>query len=314
MGLDENAVRLRPPHRRGFLVASAALGASVLLPGAARTASVRELEGSVSVNGKPATRATRVRTGDLIETGPDSKLVFVLGQDAFLLRERSSLKLEERPTSNGKVAIASLRLETGALLAVFGKGSRLMETATATAAAGVRRTGVYLEASAEQTYFCTCYGTVELRDKAGRQRKLLISTYHTPNIIYAQTVAGRLLAAAAVKDHTDAELIMLDALVGRTSPLVGRQQKQEAATAPVPEPPQSAASEPTAEKQPEKQPPARRKRQQPKAQPTPSGSEPEQSASQPAASTPGLEPPPPPKPQTPPPDEELRLPPARLDD
>ncbi len=108
-----------------------------------------------------------------------------------------------------------------------------METATATAAAGVRRTGVYLEASAEQTYFCTCYGTVELRDKAGRQRKLLVSTYHTPNIIYAQTVAGRLLAAAAVKDHTDAELIMLDALVGRTSPLVGRQQKQKAATAPV---------------------------------------------------------------------------------
>src|SRR4249920_2336277 len=130
MGLDQNAMPLRPPHRRGFLVASAALGASVLLPGAARTASVRELEGSVSVNGKPATRATRVRTGDLIETGPDSKLVFVLGQDAFLLRQRSSLKLEERPTSNGKVAIASLRLETGALLAVFGKGSRLMETAT----------------------------------------------------------------------------------------------------------------------------------------------------------------------------------------
>ncbi len=314
MALEQETKRSSSVRRREFLVASAAVGATLLLPGAARTASVRELQGSVSVNGKPATAATRVRTGDLIETGPDSKLVFVLGQDAFLLRERSSLKLEN-PTSSGKVAIASLRLETGALLAVFGKGSRLIETGTAKAAAGVRRTGVYLEASAEQTYFCTCYGTVELRDKAGRQRKLLVSTYHTPTIIYGQVVAGRLLAAAALKDHTDAELIMLDGLVGRTSPLVGRQPKQT--TAPVqPEQPQSPASEPTAEEQPEKQPPARRKRQQPKTQPTQSGTEPEQLASQPAAPTPGPvpEPPPPATPQTPPPDEELRLPPARLND
>jgi hypothetical protein len=305
MALDQKTLRFPPVPRRRFLAASAAVGATLLLPGAARSASVRELEGSVSVNGKSATNATRVRTGDLIETGPDSKVVFVLGQDAFLLRERSTLKLE-RPTSSGKVAISSLRLETGALLAVFGKGSRLIETATARGAAGTRVTGVYLEASAEQTYFCTCYGTVELRDKTGRQRKLLVSTYHTPTIIYAQTVAGRLLAAAAVKDHTDAELIMLDALVGRTSPVLRRQQKQKAATAPEqPEPPQPAASEPVAEKQP----PTRRERQSPKEQPTP---EPEQAA----APTPGPvpEPPSPVKPQTPPPDEELRLPPARLND
>ncbi len=310
MALEQKTERSSSVRRRQFLVASAAVGATLLLPGAARTASVRELQGSVSVNGKPATAASRVRTGDLIETGPDSKLVFVLGQDVFLLRERSSLKLEN-PTSSGKVAIASLRLETGALLAVFGKGSRMIETGTATAAAGVRRTGVYLEASAEQTYFCTCYGTVELRARVGRQRKLVVSAYHTPNIIYAQLVAGQMLPAAVVKDHTDAELIMLDALVGRTSPLVARQQK--AASAPVqPEPPPPAASEPAAERQP----PARRERQQPKAQPTQSGGEPEQVASQPAAPTPGPvpEPPAPLKPQTPPPEEELRLPPARLDD
>lgn len=316
MALEKEMERSSSVRRRQFLVASAAVGSALLLPGAARTASVRDLQGSVRVNGKPATSATRVQTGDLIETGPDSKLVFVLGRDAFLLRERSSLKLEN-PPSSGKVALASLRLEAGALVAVFGKGSHLIETATAAAAAGTRATGVYLEASAEQTYFCTCYGTVELRDKTGRQRKLLVSTYHTPTIVYGQAVAGRLLAAAALKDHTDAELIMLDGLVGRTSPLVGRQPTQRAA--PVqPEQPQSSASEATAEKQPEeqpeKQPTARRRRQQPEAQPAQSATQAEQSVSQPAAPTPAPVPESSPSPQTPQPSEELRLPPARLND
>jgi len=155
MIVDHEAEQSCSRHRRGFLTASAVLGAALLLPCAARSASVRLLEGSVSVNGKPAARATRVRAGDLVETGPDSKLVFVIGQDAFLLRERSSLRLEA-PTSRGKAATAGIRLEGGALLAVFGKGRRLIQTATATAA--IRGTGVYLEATAEQTYFCTCYG------------------------------------------------------------------------------------------------------------------------------------------------------------
>jgi hypothetical protein len=244
MAFNLAAKRSSPLCRRQFLLASAAFGATLLLPGAARSATVRHLEGSVSVNGKAATRATRVRPGDLVETGPDSKLVLVLGQDAFLLRERSGLKLE-RPTSGDKAAIAKLRLEAGALVAAFGKGSRVIETATAIAITGARPTGVYLEASPEQTYFCTCYGETELRHKASGQRKLVVSTYHTSNIIYAQAVAGGLLVAAAVQDHSDAELIMLDGLVGRTSPVVARQRIQKSATAPQQsEPSQPAASTP----------------------------------------------------------------------
>jgi hypothetical protein len=305
--MDLDQMRSCRLHRRGFLLGSAALGASVLLPGAARGASVRELEGSLRVNGKPATRATDVRPGDLIETGPASKLVFVVGQDAFLLRERSRLRLE-RPTSRGKVAIASLRLEDGALLAVFGTGRRLIETATATA--GIRGTGAYLEASAAQTYFCTCYGAVELRDKAGRERKLVVAGHHTANIIYAQLIEGRMFATAAVKDHTDAELIMLEALVGRTSPIVAWQQSQEKAapSAVQPEGPQRAASEPAAEK-PKR---AQSKAQSAKAKPPRIESESQTPAPQPAAPAPEAQMPS--RPQTPPPEEELRLPPARLND
>lgn len=307
MVLNHEAERSSPLRRRQFLAASAAFGAVLLLPGAARSASVRELEGSVSVNGKPATRATRVRSGDLIETGPDSKLVFVVGQDAFLLRERSSLRLDT-PTSGSKVAIAAIRLETGALLAVFGRGRRLIETTSATAV--IRGTGVYLEASADQTYFCTCYGVVELRDRAGKERKLVVAGYHTPNLIYARAVDGRMLAAASVKDHTDAELIMLDALVGRSSPIAGRQQGEEAKTEPVqPEAPRPQASEVAAEKPSQ----AQRKKRSTKAQPsaTESESRPPQSAAPTPASAP--EPAPASTPAPPPPEQELRLPPARLE-
>jgi hypothetical protein len=303
MVINDEAEQSFPLHRRRFLVASTALGAMLLLPGAARSASVRELEGSVRVNGKPATRATRIRPGDLIEAGPDSKVVFVVGQDAFLLRERSSLKLET-PTSSSKVALAGIRLETGALLAVFGKGRRLVETATATAA--IRGTGVYLEAGADQTYFCTCYGVVELRDKTGTERKLVVAGYHTPNLIYARAVDGRMLAAASVKDHTDAELIMLDGLVGRTSPLLRRQGEAAKAEPVQPESPRVQTPEPAAEKK------TKRTMRPTKAQPSPIESESQVPQTTAPSAASAREPVSAPTPL--PPEQELRLPPARLDD
>ena len=140
MTLHHRTAPSRPLCRRRFMAASAALGVAMLLPGAALAAAVRELEGSVRVNGKDATRKTRVRPGDVIETGPKSKLVFVVGQDAFLLREQSRLSLDKSKGGKGTV-ISGLRLLTGALLAAFAEGPRTIETATATA--GIRGTGVY---------------------------------------------------------------------------------------------------------------------------------------------------------------------------
>ena len=42
------------------------------------------------------------------------------------------------------------------------------------------------KSSAKQTYFCTCYGEVELASRTGNEHKLVISGYHTPTMIYAQ--------------------------------------------------------------------------------------------------------------------------------
>jgi hypothetical protein len=208
--------------RRSFLYAAAALGATLCLPCAARAAQVRALEGKVTVNGKAAWMATPIRPGDVIVTGQGARLVFVLGEDAFLLRGNSRLLLD-KPGGGNSAVVGGLRILTGALLAVFGNGQR--RVVTSTASIGIRGTGVYLEVARDQTYLCACYGDVELRDNNGAQRRRLISGYHTPAMIYADMRAGQTMTGAEVKNHTDDELILLESLVGRTSPVKLRDQK-----------------------------------------------------------------------------------------
>jgi len=231
MSLERRPARCAVTHRRGFLVASAALGAALLLPAGVSAAQVKVLQGSVRVNGKKASKSTAIRPGDTVETAQGAHVAFVIGEDAFLLRSESKLMLEHNASGKASV-ISGLRLLSGGLLAVFAPGARRIETPTATA--GIRGTGIYLEASAEQTYFCTCYGVVDLRDRAGVERKTVVSGYHTANMIFANPAERGRMADAEVKDHTDEELIMLERLVGRTSPIVLRNQKLKEASTPEP--------------------------------------------------------------------------------
>src|SRR6185436_1521100 len=151
-----------------------------------------------------------------------AKLVFAVGQDAFLLRPGSKLKLGTSKTGKEPV-VSGLRLLTGALLAVLGRSARQIETTTATA--GIRGSGVYIEAGDKQTYFCTCYGEVELSARKGNERKLVISGYHTPTMIYARPTNGKMMSGSAFKDHTDQELIMLSRVLGQTSPIEERNKR-----------------------------------------------------------------------------------------
>lgn len=170
------------------------------------------------MNGKPLRRGAAVRPGDVVETAAGARVAFVVGEDAFLLRENSRLDLQ-KADGNGSL-LGGLRILSGALLAVFGKGPRRLSTATATI--GIRGTGVYIEASPEQTYFCTCYGDVEISDVHGKERRRVWSGYHMPTMVYAQMVNDSMMEKADVKNHTDDELIMLEGLVGRTSPVQAR--------------------------------------------------------------------------------------------
>lgn len=194
--------------RRRFLQLSLALGALALAPGALAADSIRSLRGKVMVDGKLANEQTDIDSGSLLETGADGHLVFTFGQDAFLLRANSSLQLEP-----DGAAIGVLRLSTGAMLAVFGKGNK--QVATATATIGIRGTGIYLEATPEETYFCLCYGEVELqRPTSGpeQETQAFAATRHSAIRIPPQPAS---ISATPQRNHTDAELEMLESLVGR---------------------------------------------------------------------------------------------------
>jgi hypothetical protein len=211
--------RARRAWLRRALLAGAALPLLMreVLAAGARPGDMVEVKGEVLLNGKQAAAGAAMKPGDSVVTGRDSSAVFVLGRDAFLMRENSELR-----TAGSGVLVDSLRITTGKLLSVFGNGRRNITTPTATI--GIRGTGIYVEAEAERTYVCTCYGLVDLQANNMREAKETVNTTHhdAPRYILAQgEMPIRMIVPAPVINHSDAELTMLEALVGRTPPFSG---------------------------------------------------------------------------------------------
>lgn len=179
---------------------------------------MREVKGTVRINETPARIGDLVDAGDVVSTGADSMAVFVAGTSAYLLRENSRLTLESQ--SSKDQAIDLLRMLNGKMLAVFGKGAK--EILTPTAVIGVRGTGLYVEAEAAKTYLCTCYGVVDIEAmKSAGQRETIKAKHHeSPRYIHAAGIESQMITKGPMINHTDAELIMLEALVGRRPPFV----------------------------------------------------------------------------------------------
>lgn len=180
------------------------------------------IEGDVSVNGQTATLDTPVRAGDAVETGPDSLASFAVGQDAYLLRENAQLRiLRPQPRSQTSDLIEEgIELLKGAALFVFGRREeQRVRVSTAFATIGIRGTGLYLDAEADRTYVCLCYGTADLEVVADpAYNEFLESTHHDmPKYVNAEGAAA-LVEDAPFKDHSDLELAVLEDLVGRTVP------------------------------------------------------------------------------------------------
>lgn len=168
---------------------------------------ISRITGEVTVNGKRARAGTPINRGDTVTTGAGAEAVFVLGDNAFVQRANSR-------TDFGKSAAAAatfMRVVTGGLLSVFGRGNRVITTVTSTI--GIRGTGCYIEAEAHRSYFCLCFGAVELRPLKGQLVRY--STTHHERPVWIENGAT---SPAPVINHTDAEIIMLEALVGRGSP------------------------------------------------------------------------------------------------
>ncbi len=181
---------------------------------------IQLLEGDVRVNGLHASVGMPVNLGDSIITGDDGKAIVVMHRSVYLLRENTRLTLSEEPDKSAKKKIVSkLMLFSGKVLSVFGRGKRRLETRTAVM--GVRGTAVYMESDPIKSYICTCYGRAEIISRYNPNIREKVHTFHheSPRFIYGPGTEDTIVKAP-VFNHTDAELIMLEKLVGRIPPFV----------------------------------------------------------------------------------------------
>ena len=179
--------------------------------------SIYRLNGKVKIDGAEANLDTRIKAGSVIETGADSNIIFAVGRDAFILRSHGKLEMQ-----GGNILLSGFRLVTGKLLSVFGKRKpdSQLRLNTTVATIGIRGTGVYLESEPEKTYVCTCYGTADLVANNDAESKETVVTNHhdSPRFVLANAAVGKKIQQAPVINHTDEELELIEALVGRSVP------------------------------------------------------------------------------------------------
>lgn len=203
-------------RRRDLLLAGSAAGVSLAFPQLAAAGKLLGVASEVYVNGKRAYRGATIRPGDVIKTGGLSEALFVVGKDAFMLRQNSEMRVLTSRVAKG--IAAGLRVLTGGLLAVFEPGSRKVVTQTVTA--GIRGTAIYVEARPESTYFCTCYGQVDLAHSNGKETKPVSASHHNAYVVHATAQPGGLFESAEMRNHHDDELVLLERMVGRKPPFV----------------------------------------------------------------------------------------------
>ncbi len=181
--------------------------------------SIYRLSGEVMVDGKPATLDTKVGGRSTLETARNSEIVYAVGESAFVLRGESRVVLETAQSDS--LILSGLRLLSGKILSVFA-AKRPMQLRAATATIGIRGTGVYMEADPEQTYFCTCYGVAEIASTTDPESQETVAAQHhdRPLYIVKGAPAGKNIREAPFINHTDQELMLIEALVGRTPPFV----------------------------------------------------------------------------------------------
>ncbi|MBF0378823.1 MAG: FecR domain-containing protein [Desulfamplus sp.] len=186
---------------------------------------IQKIEGDVTINGIPAKVGDIVSPDDVIVTGKDSSVIFTFGDSSCLMRANSKLTVESsEKTGDKNKFINALRLIDGKLLSAFGKGDKTVQTPSAYI--GIRGTGLYVETDHKKTYVCACYGKITLRHAIYPSKEEKLTTKHHESARYINQVEGD-ISPAPMLNHTDAELTMLEALVGRKPPFLNNDEKKD---------------------------------------------------------------------------------------
>jgi len=194
----------------GFMSRALAKGDLPAIPG------VNRLEGKATVNGREAKVGTPVGPKDRVTTGPGSQAVIVIQDDAFLLRSNTTLEFAE---SQG--VLSRILIEAGSVLSVFGKKPLQIRAKKATI--GIRGTGAYLEVRPDEVYFCLCYGDADLDGPGMSTPKRIVTRQHEQPLMITDDGGVMRAKPGPFMNHSDDELTLLEALVGREPPFQGQQ-------------------------------------------------------------------------------------------
>jgi hypothetical protein len=205
--------------RRQFILTSSSMATAAAWLSPARAfaqgvTNITELTGDAMVNGRRLAPDGVIQTGDRVQCGPGSTLGFTINRDAFLVRPNTELLITRGPSL---FIIGGARLVTGAVLAVFGRSDKPRSVIGPTVTAGIRGTGFYVEARPDSTYFCTCFGVIDLAAANG-QRETVSSNRHQARRIMAANPGAPAITEAPFENHEDVELERLAVLVGQRAP------------------------------------------------------------------------------------------------
>ena len=173
---------------------------------------LHRLDGTATINGRPAKAGSQVSLGDRIATGRASQAVVVLKGDALLMRADTVIEIKGRDG-----VLSDLLISTGKVLSVFAKKPVAIKAATASI--GIRGTGAYLEVDPSSVYFCLCYGEAVIEGPA-MAPKTVKTTHHEQPLILRTTTPAMAAEPGPFQNHSDDELILLESLVGREPPFM----------------------------------------------------------------------------------------------
>ena len=174
---------------------------------------IAKLDGSATVNGRDAKVGTPVNLGDRVATARGSQAVVVVGSDAFLLRSNTIIEVQ-----GSQGILSSMLVATGQVLSVFSK--KPVAVKAATASIGIRGTGAYIEIHPGHVYFCLCYGEALVEGPGMASAREVKTTHHESPLLLRDDGGIMKVEPGPFQNHSDAELVLLESLVGREPPFM----------------------------------------------------------------------------------------------
>lgn len=166
------------------------------------SATITQITGSGKVNSKPVKVGMRIVEGDTI-TADDESVIYILiseGTGVSIKNGSTMIMGEDIP----KKKIVKMNLLKGYLQAIVKRQSDF-EIRTITATSAVRGTILFARHDDKGTYFCTCNGTVDYENAAGKNKKSITAVHHA-GIHYNKSGD---IEECGMEDHTDTEIFEL---------------------------------------------------------------------------------------------------------